>query len=97
MRSLQQREDSEACGYIPQPMERLSLQRLLWRASLRKLRAGRLDGIGRSEGEWGSYWDGGYWLEGSYECERRKEFDSGAVGRGILLQYERRLSTTTRL
>jgi hypothetical protein len=29
-------------------------------------------------------------LEGSYEFERRKEFDSGAVGRGILLQYERR-------
>lgn len=97
MRSLQQREDSEACGYIPQPMERPLLQRLLWQASLRRLRAGRLGRIGRSEGEWGSYWDGGYRLEGSYKFEMRKEFHSGAVGRGILLQYERRLSTTTRL
>ena len=33
-------------------MERPSLQRLLWQASLIRLRAGRLDGIGRSEGEW---------------------------------------------
>jgi hypothetical protein len=72
MRSLQQKEDSEAYGYIPQPMERPSLQRLLWRASLRRLRAGRLDGIGRSKGEWGSYWDGGYWLEGSHEFEGEK-------------------------
>jgi hypothetical protein len=86
MQSLQQREDSEACGYIPQPMERPSLQCLLWQASLKRLRAGRLDGIGRSEGEWGSCWDGGYWLEGLYGFERRKEFDGGAVGRGTLFR-----------
>lgn len=46
MRSLQQREDSEACSYISQPMGRPPLQRLLWRASLRRLRDGRLDGFG---------------------------------------------------
>ncbi len=37
--SLQQRQDSETCGNIPQPMERLSLHRVLWQASLRRLRA----------------------------------------------------------
>jgi hypothetical protein len=46
MRSLQQREDSEACSYISQPMGRPPLQRLLWQASLRKMRDGRLDGTG---------------------------------------------------
>ena len=78
-------------------MERPSLQRLLWPASFKRLRAGRLGGIGTIEGEWGSYWDEGYYWGGSYKLEMRKEFDSGAVGRGILLQDEKTLFTTTRL
>ena len=31
-----------------------------------------------------------------YEFERRKELDGGAVGRGVLLQYEKRLSVIRR-
>ena len=66
-------------------MERPSLQRLLWPASRIRLRAGRFSGIDTIKGERGSYWDGVYWFGGLYELERQKMFDSGAVGRGILL------------
>lgn len=65
-------------------MEWPSLQRLLWQASLIRLRAGRFNGIDTVKGEWSSYWDGVSWFGGSYELDRWKMFDSGAVGRGIL-------------
>lgn len=74
-------------------MERPSLQRLLRPAALRKLRAGRLGGPAGLRDNTSSYWDSSYRQEGSYEVKRRKEFDVGAVGRGILVQYE--MSSTT--
>ncbi|PQE23716.1 hypothetical protein CJF32_00009164 [Rutstroemia sp. NJR-2017a WRK4] len=39
MWAVQQREESETCGYIQKPMERSSLQRLLWQASIREVGA----------------------------------------------------------
>ena len=79
--------------YYTPVMQKLEIFTSVQISALRKLRAGRLGGPAGLRDNTSSYWDSSYRQEGSYEVKRRKEFDVGAVGRGILVQYE--MSSTT--